>query len=115
MTTDEGSLAHGVEELVALASGGDGEAIKRCLSRLVPEYREAAVAREISKKFEETVKLIDFGVARLREVGDATGLTGRNHLIGSMGYMAPEQFHNAKGVGPTADLPLRVISRPTAL
>jgi len=54
---------------------------------------------------EETVKLIDFGVARLREItGDADGLTSTNHLIGSMGYMAPEQFRNAKTVGFTADL-----------
>ena len=55
--------------------------------------------------FEETVKLIDFGVARLREItGDTAGLTSTNHLIGSMGYMAPEQFRNAKTVGFTADL-----------
>jgi len=53
----------------------------------------------------ETVKLIDFGVARLREItGDPGGLTSTNHLIGSMGYMAPEQFRNAKGVGFQADL-----------
>ena len=55
--------------------------------------------------FEETVKLIDFGVARLREVaGQSGGLTSTNHLIGSMGYMAPEQFDDAKRVGFTADL-----------
>lgn len=55
--------------------------------------------------FEETVKLIDFGVARLREItGEAGGLTSTNHLIGSMGYMAPEQFRNAKAVGFPADL-----------
>ncbi len=55
--------------------------------------------------FEETVKLIDFGVARLREItGDTGGLTSTNHLIGSMGYMAPEQFRNAKAVGFTADI-----------
>jgi serine/threonine-protein kinase len=55
--------------------------------------------------FEESVKLIDFGVARLREItGDSGGLTSTNHLIGSMGYMAPEQFRNAKTVGFTADL-----------
>jgi serine/threonine protein kinase len=54
---------------------------------------------------DETVKLIDFGVARLREIsGDVEGLTSSNHLIGSMGYMAPEQFRNAKTVGFTADL-----------
>lgn len=55
--------------------------------------------------FEEVVKLIDFGVARLREItGDSGGLTGTNHLIGSMGYMAPEQFRDAKSVGFPADL-----------
>jgi serine/threonine protein kinase len=55
--------------------------------------------------FDETVKLIDFGTARLREItGDVGGLTSTNHLIGSMGYMAPEQFRSAKTVGFTADL-----------
>jgi serine/threonine-protein kinase len=55
--------------------------------------------------FDETVKVIDFGVARLREItGDVGGLTSTNHLIGSMGYMAPEQFANAKGVSFPADL-----------
>ena len=55
--------------------------------------------------FEETVKLIDFGVARLREItGETGGLTSTNHVIGSMGYMAPEQFRNAKAVGFTADI-----------
>jgi serine/threonine-protein kinase len=55
--------------------------------------------------FDESVKLIDFGVARLREItGDMGGLTSTNHLIGSMGYMAPEQFRNAKAVGFSADV-----------
>ncbi|MBX3190580.1 MAG: serine/threonine protein kinase [Labilithrix sp.] len=55
--------------------------------------------------FEEVVKIIDFGVARLREItGETGGLTSTNHLIGSMGYMAPEQFRDAKAVGFTADL-----------
>ena len=51
------------------------------------------------------VKLIDFGVARLRELAQVgVGLTQTNHLIGSMGYMAPEQFHDPKNAGPPADL-----------
>ena len=54
---------------------------------------------------EPIVKLIDFGVARLNEIASAgTSLTSTHHLIGSMGYMAPEQLEYAKGVGPTADL-----------
>ena len=51
------------------------------------------------------VKLIDFGVARLNEIAKAgISLTSTHHLIGSMGYMAPEQLEYAKGVGPAADL-----------
>jgi serine/threonine protein kinase len=54
---------------------------------------------------DSTVKLIDFGVARLNEIASAgASLTSTHHLIGSMGYMAPEQLEYAKGVGPTADL-----------
>jgi serine/threonine-protein kinase len=52
-----------------------------------------------------TVKLIDFGVARLREMAHVTdALTTPSHVIGSLGYMAPEQFHRARGVTPAADL-----------
>ncbi len=51
------------------------------------------------------VKLIDFGVARLKEIAQvARSLTSTHHLLGSMGYMAPEQFQYAKGVGPQADV-----------
>jgi eukaryotic-like serine/threonine-protein kinase len=54
---------------------------------------------------ESVAKLIDFGVARLNEIACAgTSLTSTHHLIGSVGYMAPEQLEYAKGVGPTADL-----------
>ena len=54
---------------------------------------------------EPLVKLIDFGVARLNEIAKAgISLTSTHHLIGSMGYMAPEQLEYAKGVGPPADL-----------
>lgn len=53
---------------------------------------------------DETVKLIDFGLARLRQISVETGLTSPGHLIGSMGYMAPEQFEDAKAVGWPADL-----------
>lgn len=55
--------------------------------------------------FDESVKLIDFGVARLREIASGKeSLTSTNHLIGSVGYMAPEQFHNPKAVGFPADV-----------
>jgi serine/threonine-protein kinase len=54
---------------------------------------------------EATVKLIDFGVARLNDiVSVGSGLTNTHHLIGSVGYMAPEQFESARNVGPPADI-----------
>lgn len=52
----------------------------------------------------ETLKLIDFGVARLMQLAGETGLTSPGDLIGSMGYMAPEQFERAPSVGWPADL-----------
>jgi serine/threonine-protein kinase len=53
----------------------------------------------------EVLKLIDFGVARLQEIASqGASLTSTHHLLGSMGYMAPEQFKCAKGVSPAADL-----------
>jgi eukaryotic-like serine/threonine-protein kinase len=52
-----------------------------------------------------SVRIIDFGVARLNEiVALGEGLTHTNHLLGSMGYMAPEQLASARTVGPPADL-----------
>lgn len=54
---------------------------------------------------DEIVKLIDFGVARFRESHeDVASLTAKGHLLGSMAYMAPEQFENAKTVSYPADL-----------
>jgi serine/threonine-protein kinase len=54
---------------------------------------------------EATVKLIDFGVARIDEIVSAgSGLTNTHHLIGSIGYMAPEQVESARDVSPAADL-----------
>jgi serine/threonine-protein kinase len=54
---------------------------------------------------EPAVKLIDFGVARIDEIVSASsGLTNTHHLIGSVGYMAPEQLESARNVSPAADL-----------
>ena len=52
-------------------------------------------------------KVLDFGIARA--VGDQfetrSLLTGSEHVVGTMGYMAPEQFQGrADDVGPRADV-----------
>jgi serine/threonine protein kinase len=49
-----------------------------------------------------TPKVADFGLAR--RLGGGRGLTGVRALMGTPGYMAPEQAANAAGVGPEADV-----------
>ena len=52
-------------------------------------------------------KVLDFGIARAvgEEFETRTLLTHSEHVVGTMGYMAPEQFSGrADGVGPRADV-----------
>lgn len=48
------------------------------------------------------VKLIDFGLARTDIVQGS--LTSKEHVLGSMGYMSPEQLQNPKDVAPQTDI-----------
>src|SRR5258706_2556922 len=54
------------------------------------------------------VRLLDFGIARLQEGGDAgeaVGLTLTAELLGTPGYMAPEQARgDTKLIGPHTDV-----------
>ncbi|MFO0665242.1 MAG: serine/threonine-protein kinase [Polyangiaceae bacterium] len=51
---------------------------------------------------EPVVKLIDFGLARSGSVQGS--LTSKEHVLGSMGYMSPEQLQNPKDVAPQTDI-----------
>lgn len=51
---------------------------------------------------EPIVKLIDFGLARTDNVQGS--LTSKEHVLGSMGYMSPEQLQNPKDVAPQSDI-----------
>jgi serine/threonine-protein kinase len=49
-----------------------------------------------------TPKLTDFGLARRLDV--EVGVTPTGHVLGTPGYMAPEQARGSKEVGPAADV-----------
>ena len=61
---------------------------------------------------EGRVKIADFGIAKLvgREAADTglagaeTGLTGAGQVVGTLHYMAPEQFENPRTVDHRADI-----------
>jgi serine/threonine-protein kinase len=53
----------------------------------------------------QVVKVLDFGIAKVMDVAGGMGSRTRTGaLIGTPGYMSPEQVTNAKGVDPRSDL-----------
>ena len=52
----------------------------------------------------DKVKLLDFGLTRGVHAELGTALTQQDALVGSPGYMAPEQIEDARQAGPAADL-----------
>ncbi|MBA4187302.1 MAG: hypothetical protein C0467_04705 [Planctomycetaceae bacterium] len=49
------------------------------------------------------IKLADFGLARVYEASQLSGLTGTNDVGGTTAYMPPEQVLDYRNVKPTAD------------
>lgn len=70
---------------------------------LVPAAAQQAKAlQQVGLPVDLFVKLLDFGIAKLRGVEGPATQTGVG--IGTIAYMAPEQFENAKDVDDRADV-----------
>jgi serine/threonine-protein kinase len=56
------------------------------------------------KDEDEVVKILDFGIAKAGDLGDATANTESGVLMGSVHYMSPEQIRNSRAVDHRSDL-----------
>ena len=50
------------------------------------------------------IKLLDFGISKAKDTVQETNLTMDNTILGTLGYMSPEQFINAKSATIQADM-----------
>ncbi len=50
------------------------------------------------------IKVLDFGVAKAEVGENEVGLTGTSNVVGSPGFMSPEQFRSSKTVDGRADI-----------
>lgn len=93
----------GFREIVRLARQmlrGLGEAHRR---GLVHRDLKPANVMLVGATGEETVKLLDFGIVRLKD-RMSTNLTGGEMILGTPRYMAPEQVMNAASASARSDL-----------
>ena len=50
------------------------------------------------------IKLLDFGISKSKSAANETYLTMDNTILGTLGYMSPEQFTNSKNVSIQSDM-----------
>ncbi|HEU5030817.1 MAG TPA: PQQ-binding-like beta-propeller repeat protein [Spirillospora sp.] len=96
----EAVAAHGrldEQDVRTLASG--------LAEALVAIHRAGLVHRDLKPGnvllAEDGPRVIDFGISRAM---DGTALTGTGTVMGSVGYMAPEQVASTRDVGPAGDV-----------
>lgn len=93
--------------LLGLAACHDAQMVHRDLkpSNVFVARPRAPGAGARASLGEEAAKIIDFGLGRFADRGlTGKSVTSNHHLLGSVGYMPPEQLDDPRTVGPAADL-----------
>jgi serine/threonine protein kinase len=67
------------------------------------DLKPANVVRHDFPGGEQVYKIVDFGIAAIREATDETRLTGADQFVGTVGYASPEQLQAAH-VDPRSDV-----------
>lgn len=101
---DGRTLSDVIKQDGALSLGRVVRLASRIASGLRAAHRAGVVHRDIKPQNimvlgvsgEEEVKLTDFGIARMRDVGSAARLTKASVIMGTPEYMAPEQIQDGE-------------------
>lgn len=109
---DGADLRHLLDQRGALPPRDAIEILAPVMSALVAAHRLGIVHRDLKPENiflvktggGHTPKLIDFGIAKMNEGGDAPGLTRTGAAMGTPFYMSPEQAGGEKNIDAQTDV-----------
>ncbi|MGI5454143.1 protein kinase domain-containing protein [Streptomyces sp. CA-249302] len=102
------SLAEQIREFGALRPAQLRQLALGLVEALRDIHRAGVVHRDLKPAnvlmAEDGPRVIDFGISRAAESGNGNTLTETGQLIGTPPFMSPEQFTDARSVGPASDV-----------